>query len=58
LNIAPMIWVILPQANRALYYEHLARVPEAEKKLDPKNMLQRYEMVYQEVIADKGEELN
>ena len=53
-----MIWVILPQANRAMYYEHLARVPEAEKKFDPKNMLQRYEMVYQEVIADKGEELN
>ena len=43
MNIAPMIWGIFPHKS---------------KEFDPKNMLTRYEMAYQEVIGYKGKELH
>lgn len=38
--------------NKDLYSEHLRRVPAAAKKFDPKTLLHRYEVVYQEVLGD------
>jgi glycosyltransferase involved in cell wall biosynthesis len=40
--------------NKEFYSEHLKRVPEAVKKFDPEKMVERYEMVYREALAETG----